>query len=98
MKESALFSDEELAALEEKMKQPGDTGTAPEGMYDKESPKSKKFVKDHEAGSEKKYEDWEETSEKDAVKAGKAVKSQSPARRGDNLKVGDNAMPTVKKA
>ena len=41
---------------------------------------------DHRAGSEKKYEDWEDTSEKDASKAGRAVKSQSPVRRGESRK------------
>ena len=84
VRESQLFSADELAALEEKMKQPGDTGTPPEGMYDKESPKSKKFVKDHEAGSDKKLEDYEEMGEMDAVKAGRGGPGQSPARRGDN--------------
>ena len=98
MKESALFSEEELAALEEKMKQPNDTGTPSEPFMSTSSPKEKKVFADHEKGSEKKYEDWEETSENDGSKAGRAVKSQASARRGDNLKVGDNAMPTPKKA
>ena len=98
MKESALFSDAELEAIEEKMKQPNDSGTKAEPFMSTNSAGEKKFYADHEKGSEKKYEDWEETSENDGEKAGRAVKSQSPARRGDNLKVGDNAMPTPTKA
>ena len=97
MKESNLFSDAELEALEEKMKQPNDTGTPSEPFMSTSSPKEKKVFADHEKGSEKKYEDWEETSEMDGSKAGRAVKSQASSRRGDNLKVGDNAMPTPKK-
>ena len=61
------------------------------------SPKEKKVFADHEKGSNKDYEDWEEKSEIDAANAGKAVKSQSPKRRGESRK-GDNAMPTPTKA
>jgi hypothetical protein len=50
------------------------------------SPKEKKVMADHEAGSDKKYEDWEDTSEKDGSNAGRAVKSQSPVRRGESRK------------
>ena len=81
-----LFSEAELAALAEKMKQPGDTGGKGEEFMSTSSPKEKKVMADHEAGSNKKYEDWEDTSEKDASKAGKAVKSQSPVRRGESRK------------
>ena len=104
MEESNLFSDDELAALEEKMKHignpPGNVPSdpaEPEKFMQTSSAGEKKFYDDHEKGNEKKYEDWEDTSEHDGVNAGRAVKSQSPARKGDNLKVGDNAMPTVKK-
>ena len=81
-----LFSEAELDALAEKMKQPGDTGGKGEEFMSTSSPKEKKVMADHEAGSEKKYEDWEETSEKDGSKAGRAVKSQSPVRRGESRK------------
>ena len=91
-----LFSEEELAAIEEKMSQTAGA-TPSEPFMSTNSAGEKKFYADHEKGSEKKYEDWEETSENDGSKAGRAVKSQSPARRGDNRK-GDTAMPTVSKA
>jgi hypothetical protein len=81
-----LFSEAELDALAEKMKQPGDTGGKGEEFMSTSSPKEKKVMADHEAGSEKKYEDWEDTSEKDGSKAGRAVKSQSPVRRGESRK------------
>ena len=81
-----LFSEAELDALAEKMKQPGDTGGKGEEFMSTSSPKEKKVMADHEAGSDKKYEDWEDTSEKDGSKAGRAVKSQSPVRRGESRK------------
>ena len=93
---TSLFTEEELAGLEEKMKQPGDTGTSPEGIMDKESAGSKKFADDHKK-SDKKFEDMEDQSEQDAADAGRGVKSQSPTRRGEK-RVGDNAMPTPTKA
>ena len=83
MKESNLFSADELAAIQEKM-QPGDTGGKGEEFMSTSSPKEKKVMADHEAGSNKKYEDWEEVGEMDASKAGKAVKSQSPKRGGED--------------
>lgn len=98
MKESALFSEDELAALEEKMKQPNDTGGKPEEFMSTSSPNDKKQMADHKAGSDKKLEDYEEMGEMDAAKAGKGGPSQSSARRGDNLKNGDNAMPAPAKA
>jgi len=76
MKESNLFSADELAAIEEK--------ASGEEFMSTSSPKEKKVMADHRAGSEKKYEDWEDTSEKDASKAGRAVKSQSPKRGGED--------------
>jgi hypothetical protein len=98
VKESALFSEEELAALEEKMKQPNDTGTPPEPFMSTSSPNDKKQMAAHKAGSDKKLEDYEEMGEMDAAKAGKGGPGQSSARKGDNLKNGDNAMPTPPKA
>lgn len=56
----------------------------------------KKFYADHKK-SDKKFEDMEDQSEKDAADAGRGVKSQSPTRRGEK-RVGDNAMPTPTKA
>jgi len=73
-----LLSPQELAAIEEK--------ASGEEFMSTSSPKEKKVMADHKAGSEKKYEDWEDTSEKDASKAGRAVKSQSPVRRGESRK------------
>jgi hypothetical protein len=57
----------------------------------------KKQMAAHKAGSDKKIEDYEEMGEKDAADAGKAVKSQSPTRRGEK-RSGDIAMPTPTKA
>ena len=90
MKESNLFSADELAAIEEK--------ASGEEFMSTSSPKEKKVMANHKAGSDKKYEDYEDASQKDASSAGRAVKSQSSARRGDNLKVGDNGMPTPTKS
>jgi hypothetical protein len=97
MKKESLFSDDELAALEEKMKQPNDTGTPSEPFMSTSSGNDKKIMASHKAGSDKKLEDYEEMGEMDGANAGKAVKSQSPTRRGDNRK-GDTAMKTVSKA
>jgi hypothetical protein len=101
LKESELFSEAELAELEEKAKHVGTKGpepTAPEEFMSTSSASEKKTFADHEAGSDKKIEDYEEMGEMDGANAGKAVKTQSSGRRGDNLKVGDNAMPTPMKA
>ena len=97
MKESSLFTDAELEAIEEKAKQPNDSGTKAEPFMSTNSAGEKKFYADHEKGSEKKYEDWEDTSEKDALEAGKAVKSQSPTRRGEK-RTGHLAMEKPTKA
>ena len=86
MKESNLFSDEELAAIEEKMG-PGATGGAPEKMGQTASAGEKKFADDHKK-SDSKFETMQTKSTEDAKKAGHSGK-QSPARRGDNLSNGD---------
>jgi hypothetical protein len=98
MKESALFSEEELAAIEERVGTKGPANAPAEPFMSTNSASEKKTFADHEAGSDKKLEDYEEMGEMDAAKAGKGGPSQSSARRGDNLKVGDNSMPTPKKA
>jgi len=96
MKESSLFSEEELAALEEKMKQPNDDASAGEPFGSTNSEGEKKFARDHKK-SDKKFEDMEDQSEKDASDAGKAVKSQSPTRRGEK-RTGHLAMEKPSKA
>ena len=65
--------------------------TKPEGLLDKESPKSKEFVDQHKVDTA--YTDFEEKGHDDVHKAGRAVKSQSSARRGDNLGNGDSKSP-----
>lgn len=73
-----------LTFLEDKKHTKG--ATKPEGLLDKESPRSKRFVKDHQK-SNKEYSDLEMKGHVDATKAGRATK-QSPARRGEK-RVGD---------
>ena len=98
LKESELFSAEELAALEEKS-QPDQSGTPAEPFMSKNSASEKKVMASHKAGSDKHIEELDKVEDADIVKAGKAVKSQSPARNAaDNLSVGDNAMKTPAKA
>lgn len=75
---------ESLTFLEGKKHTKG--ATAPEGLLDKESPRSKQFVKDHEK-SDKEIEDKEMKGHEDATKAGRATK-QAPARPGEK-RVGD---------
>ena len=94
MKESNLFSDAELEAIEEKSKQPNDSGTKAEPFMSTNSAGEKKFYADHQ-NSDKAIEGQEAESELDGSKASKAVKSQAPKRRGENRK-GDTAMPTPK--
>ena len=65
--------------------------TKPEGIMDKESPKSKEFADMHKVDDT--YTDFEEKGHDDVHKAGQAVKSQSSARRGDNLNNGDSKSP-----
>lgn len=73
-----------LTFLEDKKQTKG--ATAPEGLLDKESPRSKQFVKDHEK-SDKDFEDKEKKGHEDATKAGRVTK-QAPARPGEK-RVGD---------
>jgi len=75
---------ESLTFLEQKKHTKG--ATAPEGLLDKESPRSKQFVKDHQK-SDKEIEDKEMKGHEDATKAGRATK-QAPARPGEK-RVGD---------
>ena len=93
MKKESLFSEEELARLEERAETAGAAKSEP--FMSTNSAGEKKFYADHKK-SDKKFEDMEDQSEMDGSNAGKAVKSQSPARRGDNRK-GDTAMKTVSK-
>lgn len=77
-----------------KAKQVPDSAAKPEGIMDKESPKSKEFAKKHDVEMGKKPEvvaDDEEGHEM-ASKAGRAVNKQSSARSGDNLSNGDTSV------
>jgi hypothetical protein len=77
-----------------KAKQVPDSAAKPEGIMDKESPKSKEFAKKHDVEMGKKPElvaDDEEGHEMTS-KAGRAVKKQSSARSGDNLSNGDTSV------
>jgi len=62
--------------------------TPPEGIMDKESPKSKQFYKDHQK-SDPKWENLEDEGHDDVSKAGRGVKSQSPNRMGRDNRSGD---------
>jgi len=77
---------DQLEAVMEKKDKHTKGATKPEGLLDKESPKSKEFVDQHKVDNT--YTDFEEKGHEDASKAGKATK-QSPARRGDQLNSGD---------
>lgn len=93
-----LFSDAEIERLEEmgvvfEKKDAHTKGaTAPEGIMDKESPKSKEFAAAHDK-SDKEFEDKVYASHKDSVKAGAPAVKQSPARSGDKLNNGDSKQP-----
>lgn len=63
--------------------------TPPEGIMDKESPKSKQFYKDHQK-SDPKWENLEDEGHDDVSKAGRGVKSQSPNRMGRDNRNGDS--------
>ena len=63
--------------------------TPPEGMFDKESEKSKAFIKMHQQ-SDPEWENKEDEGHDDVVKAGRGVKSQSPNRMGRDNRKGDN--------
>ncbi|MEK9697751.1 MAG: hypothetical protein VW270_18435 [Candidatus Poseidoniales archaeon] len=65
--------------------------TAPEGMWDKESPKGLEFVLQH-MKSDPKWEDYEDEGHKDAVKAGRA--GPSPKARPGDKKEGDPSPAT----
>ena len=91
-----VLSSYELAAIEEKMKQPNDGAGKGEPFMSTNSAGEKKFYADHQK-SNKEMEDKEEKGHEDVVKAGRGVKSQSPTRRGEK-RTGDIAMPTPTKA
>lgn len=96
--ESEWLSDlaaklDEIEELSEKKDKHTKGATEPEGLLDKESPKSKEFVDQHKVDNT--YTDFEEKGHKDASKAGRATK-QSPARRGDNLSSGDKKATVAK--
>jgi len=70
-------------------------GTDPEGLLDKESKSGEDFVKLHQK-SDPDLENKEYEGHDDVSKAGRAVKSQAPARSGgDDIKSGDK--PTAPK-
>lgn len=71
------------------------SATEPEGIMDKESPKSKEFADKHKK-SDKDYEDMPKDAAEKTTKAGQAVKSQAPARSGDNMKGDKKVVNPVK--
>lgn len=75
--------DELLAMMETAAKQQKSNATEPEGIMDKESPKSKEFANAH-AKSDKKIEDNYEDGVKKTTEAGKATKAKSGKRPQDN--------------
>lgn len=75
--------DELLAMMETAAKQQKSNATEPEGIMDKESPKSKEFANAH-AKSDKKIEDNYEDGVKKTTEAGKATKAKSGKRSQDN--------------
>lgn len=72
-----------------KSKQVPDSASKPEGIMDKESPKSKEFAKQHDAENPELVADDEEGHDM-ATKAGRATK-QSSGRGTDNLSNGDKS-------
>ena len=92
MKESNLFSDEEIAAIEEKADAHTKGATKPEGIMDKESPKAKEFADQIIDIDGEKHKDFDEKGHDDASKAGRPT-SQAAARKGDNLSNGDPKTP-----
>lgn len=85
-------SFEELWTALEEAANPKKGATAPEGLTDKESPKSKEFISKHKVDVED-----EEKTHQTATDAGRATKP-APARPGDN-KAGDkNIVNPVKDA
>lgn len=69
--------------------------TPPEGLDDKESPKSKEFAKAHDK-SEKKYEDDEEDGHKKTFDAASKGTKPAPKRPGDNAAGDKNVVNPVK--
>jgi hypothetical protein len=67
--------------------------TKPEEIMDKESPKSKEFAAQSTDKDGEPHKDFDEKGHDDMEKAGRAVKSQAPARKGDNLNNGDSKSP-----
>jgi hypothetical protein len=76
-------AEELLGMIESAAKAQKSNATEPEGIMDKESPKSKQFAKDHEK-SDKKIEDNYEDGVKKTTEAGKATKAKSGKRPQDN--------------
>jgi hypothetical protein len=64
--------------------------TKPEGIMDKESPKSKEFAKQHDADNPEMVAD-DEKGHVDATKAGRAVGKQAPTRGGEK-RIGDKSI------
>ena len=69
--------------------------TPPEGLTDKESPKSKEFAKAHDK-SDKKIEDEEEDSHKKTFDAASKGTKPAPKRPGDNAAGDKNVVNPVK--
>ena len=80
--DTSLFTEEELARIQEK--------TAGEPFMSTASAGEKKFFDDHKK-SDPKLENPGDHENSD--KAGKAVKSQAPNRGADNLSNGDSKSP-----
>ena len=82
--DTSLFTQEELARIQEK--------TAGEPFMSTASEGEKKFFDDHKK-SDKKLERMDDEWTDDGANAGKAVKSQAPNRGADNLSNGDSKSP-----
>lgn len=85
-------------AIEEAMAEPKNrkgSATEPEAIDSKESPKSKEFIAKHKK-SEKEYEDMPKDAAEKTTAAGRGVKSQAPARSGDNMKGDKKVVNPVK--
>ena len=84
---------EEAVASEPKNRK--GSATEPEAIDSKESPKSKEFIAKHKK-SEKEYEDMPKDAAEKTTAAGRGVKSQAPARSGDNMKGDKKVVNPVK--
>jgi hypothetical protein len=82
--------ESELVVLEKNYASRTKGATAPEGIMDKESPKSKEFAKKHDADSPELAADDAQGHE-DATKAGRAVNNQAPTRGGEK-RIGDKSI------